>query len=238
MIYVGVDGCRQGWFTVILEDKNHWQVEVFPHISDLWKQFKGAQLILIDIPIGLRDNNFNERHCDKEARALLIPKRKPSVFISPCRAAVYATDYIEAKRINKEKTGRSLSVQTLAIIPKIKQVDQFLTSNSDTRSIIRETHPELCFLVLNNRKSTFFSKKDKKGIHERKRILTSVYPQASEIIDYSLRKFTRKSVAEDDILDALVAAVTASRKESGLQTIPENAEIDSNALPMEILIVK
>jgi len=116
------------------------------------------------------------------------------------------------------------------------KVDQLLTSNKDARSHIRETHPELCFWALNNGKSTLFRKKDKRGIEERKEILASAYPQTSEVLDYSLRQYARKDVAEDDILDALVAAVTASRKEEGLLTIPENPEFDSEGLPMEIVV--
>ena len=58
----------------------------------------------------------------------------------------------------------------------------------------------------------------------------------SEVIYYSLRQYARKDVAEDDILDALVAAVTASRKEEGLLTIPDNPEFDSEGLPMEMVV--
>lgn len=237
-MFFGVDGCKAGWFAVGLTKEAKWQAEVFPDISSLWNKIRDARVILIDIPIGLRDTASSERHCDKEARALLAPERKPSIFVSPCRAAVYAATNEQAKRINAQKTGRSLSVQTLAIIPKIRQVDQLLTSNKDARLHIREIHPELCFWALNDRKSTVFPKKDKRGIEERKEILTSVYPQTRQVFDYSLRQYARKDVAEDDILDALVAAVTASWEKRGLLTIPEKPEIDSNGLPMEMVLPK
>lgn len=235
-MFFGVDGCKVGWFAVGLTEEAKWQAKVFPDISSLWNQYRDARLILIDVPIGLRDTDSSERHCDKEARALLSPERKPSVFVSPCRAAVYAATNEEAKIINTQKTGRSLSVQTLAIIPKIRQVDQLLTSNKEARSHIRETHPELCFWALNNGISTVFRKKDKRGIEERKEILTSAYPQTSEVLDYSLQQYARKDVAEDDILDALAAAVTASRKGKGLLAIPDNPEFDSEGLPMEMVV--
>lgn len=44
MFYVGVDACRVGWLAVILEEKDSWQLEVFPNISSLWEQCKGASL--------------------------------------------------------------------------------------------------------------------------------------------------------------------------------------------------
>ena len=101
-MFVGVDSCKAGWLAVSLTDAGKWQVGVFTDISILWRNFEYARLILIDIPIGLRDEDSNERKCDKEARALLTPKRKPSVFVSPCRGAVYAADNEEAKTINKQ----------------------------------------------------------------------------------------------------------------------------------------
>lgn len=234
-MFIGVDGCKAGWFAISLTDGFEWDAEVFPDIASLWSQKAGAELILIDIPIGLRDTDLNERRCDKEARALLGTKRGPSVFPSPCRAAVYAATPEDAKRVNLENTGRSLSHQTLAIIPKIKQTDQFLTSNMGTRLVIREVHPEVCFWALNNEESTIFKKKDKRGITERLEILKSVFPQAEEIFNNVRDKYLRKQVAEDDILDALVAAITAKQLKSGLRTIPGKPEIDEKGLPMEMV---
>ena len=42
-------------------------------------------------------------------------------------------------------------------------------------------------------------------------------------------------VAIDDILDACIAAVTASHSENGLATVPEKPEHDKHGLPMEIV---
>ncbi|MFC1992142.1 DUF429 domain-containing protein [Chloroflexota bacterium] len=231
-MFIGVDGCKAGWFAVSLSEGSGWTVEVFPNIAILWSQNTGADLILIDVPIGLRNTDLNERRCDKEARALLATKRKPSVFVSPCRAAVYAATEEDAKQLNMEKTNRSLSQQTLAIIPKIRQVDQLLMSNMDARLVIREVHPEVCFWAFNNGESTIHKKTDKRGIAERKEILNSVYPQAEEIFNSVCGKYLHKHVAEDDIVDAMVAAVTAREQKNGHRTIPEEPEFDEKGLPM------
>ena len=234
MVYIGVDACKAGWFAVMLTEEGNWEVNIFPNIANLWNQSKEARLILIDIPVGLRENDFNERICDKEARKLLGPKRGSSVFPVPCRDAIYA-DIKKASDINKRMTGRRLSQQVSGIIPKIKQVDQLLSVDIAARSHIREIHPEICFRALNSSQPMKFSKKKPGGYSERREILLSVYPHTEALVDDALRKYQRCEVARDDILDALVAAVTALNGRQGLSSIPQTPEIDSEGLPMEMV---
>lgn len=234
MTFVGVDGCRAGWFAVKFVDRSNWEINIFRSMRSLWNNCKDASLILVDIPIGLIEEGSNERVCDKEARRLLGRKRGSSIFPVPCRDAVYA-DINEASRVNNEHTGRKLSKQALGILPKIRQVDQLLNSNNVARLRIRETHPELCFWALNKKNPMVYSKKDRRGIRERKKILFSLYPQSELIFKYAEQAYRRKDVARDDILDALAAAVTASGGEKSLMPVPARPEIDSKGLSMEIL---
>lgn len=233
-VYIGVDACKAGWFAVMLTEEDNWKMNIFPNISNLWNQSKEARLILIDIPIGLRENDFNERMCDKEARKLLGPKRGSSIFPVPCRDAIYA-DIKKASDINKRMTGRRLSQQVYGIIPKIKQVDQLLSGDITARSHIREIHPEICFWALNSSQPMKFSKKKPDGYLERREILLSVYPHTEALVDDTLRRYQRCEVARDDILDALVAAVTALKGRQGLSSIPQTPKIDSKGLPMEMV---
>lgn len=237
MVYIGVDACKAGWFAVVLSEGNNWKVDIFSDIFTLWNQHKGAELILIDIPIGLREESGIRRLCDHEARGLLRPERHNSVFIAPCRAAVYAKSYEEAKEVNKKETDRKISMQVWGIIPKIKEVDEFLGENKSARSHIRETHPEVCFWALAGRKPMKYSKNKEEGIQERTKVLASVYPYTEKLFNYAEQRYLRKEVARDDILDALVAVVTASRESQGLLTIPEKPEIDAKGLPMEMVCV-
>lgn len=110
--YVGVDGCKGGWFAVALTDDGDWDVAVFPNMASLWEKFRGAALILIDVSIGLRNCGLEERFCDREARKLLGQKRGSSVFPAPYRPTVYADNYLEANEINQRMTGRRLSKQS------------------------------------------------------------------------------------------------------------------------------
>ena len=143
MKVAGADGCRAGWFTVLLEN-GHWKVFIFPDIFTLWQECREASLILLDIPIGLREKHTKERLCDLQARILLGHERGMSIFPAPCRDAIYTKNYKEACKINKRMTGRKLTIQTWNIIPRIREVDILLKKLKSDRLIVRETHPEIC----------------------------------------------------------------------------------------------
>ena len=230
-IFVGVDGCKVGWFAVALTAAK-WKVQVFPDIFSLWNWCRDARLVLIDVPIGLRNNDSSERQCDKAARKLLGHPRQSSVFPVPCRDAVYAVA-TESSDINERLTGKKLSKQSLGIIQKIREVDRLLIVNKNARSLIREIHPELCFWALNGARPMKYRKKDERGLLERRQVLSGVCSFVEDLVSYALEK-NRGKVAEDDILDALVAAVTASKSIYGLSLVPDPPEIDSMGLSMQM----
>ncbi|MBI5027063.1 MAG: DUF429 domain-containing protein [Nitrospirae bacterium] len=235
MIFIGADGCKAGWFTVLLTEGNEWKVNVFPDVSSLWDKYSSALVILLDVPIGLRERGPQERLCDIEARKLLGPRRASSVFPAPCRAAINAATYEEANNINKQMTEKGLSIQTWNIIPKIREVNKFLLNNESARLRIREIHPEICFWALYGRHPMKHSKKTKEGFSERMQVLQSVYSHTDNIISHALSTYRRNEVARDDILDALSATVTASGGLNNIFSIPEAPELDSKGLRMEIV---
>ncbi len=230
---VGIDGCKAGWLAVYLNGGTDCKIEVFEKISSLWNQYKGASLMLVDIPIGLPLNGSSERECDKSARRLLGQPRGSSVFPVPCRGAVYA-NLANASDVNNRLTGKSLSKQTLGIIQKIREVDEFLIDHSEAQVIMKEVHPELCFWALNGGRPMLYSKKKQSGLSERKRVLRESCLFTDNLIECALAKYKGK-VKEDDILDALIAAVTASLNIYGPTAIPEPPEIDSKGLTMQMV---
>jgi predicted RNase H-like nuclease len=233
MKYVGVDGCKIGWFYTVIDHKNAWEIGVSENIEKLWKTHKDASLILIDIPIGLP---FKEsRACDLEARKLLGRGRASSVFPPPCREALVAKTYEEACEINKNKLGKKINWQTWNIFKKIKEVDDFLIENHDARRNIRETHPEICFWALAGGRAMLIRKKNKHGFEERLDLLKKVFPPAESIVEAAMKKFLRKEVARDDILDSIAATVVACSQASSLVSIPEIPGKDAKGLPMEIV---
>lgn len=235
-MFVGADGCRAGWFAVLLAKESDWKIDVFPDVFSLWNKCCSALIILLDIPIGLREKGHKERECDRKARQLLGSRRASSVFPIPCRNAIYAESYEKANTINKQMTERGLSLQTWNIIPKIREVDTLLSNDESARLKVREIHPEICFWALAGYPMEH-SKKRREGLLERIQVLKSIYPHTDDIIKQALSKYRRREVARDDIIDALSAAVTAMVGVGAhkLVSIPEAPELDSRGLRMEIV---
>jgi predicted RNase H-like nuclease len=232
-MWVGVDGCRHGWLSVALLEDGSWTFAVDPSAEELWERWRNANLILLDIPIGLVDAG-DERPCDRTARKIIGPRRS-SVFPAPSRAALHEQTYTAGSAANHAATGRKLTQQSWAIVSKIREVDNLLCSNTEARRSIREVHPEVLFWALNDGKTLSYSKKRSAGVRERLGILEKHFPAARSVNDEILRAFPRRQVAADDILDALAAAVTGYRSRGDVQNLPGQRIEDSAGLPMEMV---
>lgn len=232
---IGIDGCKKGWFTVVLTDED-WSTKIYSTITEVWNDNKYNGNIIIDIPIGMRNTCTFERRCDLEARKLLGPGRGSSVFPVPCRAAAYAVTYEDAHIINKDKTNRGLSKQTWGIIPKIREVDSLISMNKDAKIQIKESHPEIAFWALNNRKALLNNKKCEDGRIERMDVLMKFDKRSKEIYNSSLKKYLRKDVSKDDILDAICMAITGRLAiNHNYKTLPQIMEIDEKNIEMKIV---
>ncbi|MFW5785072.1 MAG: DUF429 domain-containing protein [Chitinispirillaceae bacterium] len=232
----GVDGCRGGWFSVFLSSSGEWKAALYPDLISLWLDWENSvSQILIDIPIGFRDSGGEERSCDTLARKKLGKQKGSSVFRVPCRRAVYCSDYGSANSENRRFTGKGLSKQAFNIISKMREADQLLRLVSRARNLFRESHPEVCFAALAG-KAPVYAKNSPAGFGERLSILKSVLPDAQTVVEYSMNRFRRKDVARDDILDALVLAVSALNGPAKLSSLPKRPEYDSSGLRMEIVL--
>ena len=170
------------------------------------------------------------------ARKLLGAPRASSVFSPPLRQALAYTDQEKASEKNYLLSGRRIGVQSWGIAPKIREVDVFLRKRTKTGNKIREVHPEPLFWALNGRKAMSYNKKSPDGFKERLRILKRYFSLSGEVVDAALKKFPRKKVRRDDILDSLVAAITALQTaNSSLNTIPAKRQLDKKGLPMEMV---
>lgn len=214
----GVDGCRFGWIVAILQEKQGQVVLTFDiqrRFSDLLERTTVVSHIAIDMPIGL-DDNGGSRLCDKEARRLLGQPRATSVFPVPGRNG-----------------GGPRSLQSLAIRPKIMEVDCLMTPKIQER--IFEVHPELCFWGLNGGRPLEENKKKKAGYEERLRILETTQ-ELGQVRRFIAEWRRPKDVSRDDIPDAIVAALTALRFSQGdFNRIPEVPALDSKGLRMEMI---
>jgi predicted RNase H-like nuclease len=233
--FIGIDGCRAGWFCMILDSGNHGSFRLAPDAGAVGELAAAADAALIDIPIGLPDSGPEGRLCDREARRLLGAGRAASVFSAPARPALAATGYAHALELNRRATGRGLSRQAWNIVPKISAIDTLLCANGALRDVLRECHPELCFRALNAGQAMRFSKKRPEGRKERLGVLEIHFPPCRALLDQACAAFLRREVACDDIVDALVCAVTAKVGFGHYRTLPAAPPRDGRGLPMEIV---
>lgn len=233
--FIGIDGCKAGWFCVFVDNNDQWSYCVFADAIAIAEVIGSADSVLIDIPIGLLSEGPDERLCDKEARKLLGAMRASSVFPAPARQVLAADNYREALAINRQSTSRGLSKQTWNIVPKIGEIDQLLGSRPELQAILHECHPELCFWALNNEKAMHFNKKKEQGRHERLAVLEKYYPECRLLFEHASSEYLRRQVAHDDIIDAMVCTVTAKFGYGKYLTVPKKPDRDLIGLPMQMV---
>jgi predicted RNase H-like nuclease len=231
--FIGIDGCPSGWATVSLSDDLPGELRLFPHIQDVWEAYRHAQLLLIDMPIGLPEPD-KPRRCESEARQFLSPHRTSSIFPVPIRDVLLSTDYGAANQLQKSRTGKGLSRQTWGIVPKIRELDELLQHDGTARDRLHESHPELLFAAWQGH-PMLHNKKTEAGYQERLDLLNRLYPASVKLIQQALANTRRSKVARDDIVDALILAVTAKLATSQLASLPANPDLDSTGLPMQIV---
>jgi len=230
----GADGCKAG-FVVVLRDVKSRRVEarLAVRIEEVFRQEPSPRILCVDIPIGLLDRAVpGGRACDIEARKLLGQPRGTSVFSPPARRALKARTSEEAHELNQSSGpyAPGLPLQARAIIPKIRDVDEFITPALQRRIV--EVHPELCFYEMNRRRPVVEPKKTAEGRKQRIRLLESEWRRKlDELIDSRPR-----GVGRDDVLDAMAACWTAERILRGKAIpLPAQPPRDSRGLRMEIV---
>ena len=225
----GVDGCAAGWLSV--ECAPGERTPCSRVYRDAKALFGGDDWIVtaIDIPIGIPTNG--PRACDLEARRVLGPRRS-SVFPAPLRCTLSSETYEHACDVSFSKSGKKLSKQAFAILPKIRQVDEWLRLNSARARHVYEVHPEVCFAFWNEGRPMRHAKLSGFGFTERFQLVERCFPGAAEGIR---EKHPVREISDDDILDALATLWTANRihSEGAIRLIPED-EYDELGLPMNM----
>lgn len=228
---IGVDGCKGGWIGAILQNGS-LTVKRFKSIQNITEEYEDFDEFLIDMVIGLPGNNAHIRP-DTYARNI-IKERASTIFPAPCRQAVYAKDTENAYLENQRVMGRKFTPLTVGIIPKIREVDDFLQKNPEYKNRIKESHPEVCFAAFNS-KTVMSRKKDAEGITERIHLLQLYLPliNREQLMDYA----KKLKCSMDDIFDAICLSVTANLAgQNKYEIIPLNPMEDDTGLRMQMVI--
>lgn len=197
---LGVDGCKVGWVGVMWGDE--CEVLVAPTIGELVTLAGELDAVAIDIPIDLPDSS--PRTVESLARKRL-PGRASTVFNAPAASVLQAPDYHAGNAANRAALGLGLSKQTWYLVPKIRDVRDWLATDPPVPVV--EAHPEVCFAAM-NAGVLVDGKTTASGEALRRRLLTD------HGLDVAAER--RRGVATDDILDAAAVAWTARRFADGI----------------------
>jgi predicted RNase H-like nuclease len=221
----GVVPCRGNWLvaTCKLQGSNV-SVEVpklFSAFTDVVDEKPAFDTLGVFAPIGYLDEGAHGgRTCDREARALLGPRRGAAVRSAPTLLTFEGS--------NGQNTDR-LDAATSVLLPLYRQIAAEMAPYRQ-RSIF-EAHPELTFYELNEDRPLRYSKRLKIGQLERRVLLERKILGVERIIDSNL---PGTSVAH--LLDATACMWTARRiaVRAGVR-LPMDPEWDSQGLRMEFV---
>ncbi len=227
---VGIDGCRDGWIAAAI-CRGELSLHKFGSFKEIVDELP-FHTCLVDMPIGLQENDRQIRP-DSMARKML-KGRASTVFPVPCRQAVYGETKEERFQANVEVLHKKLTRQTDAIIPKMREVDEFLQMVTQYKNQVQESHPEVCFARLNG-EVLLSSKHDIEGIRERVAVIADYLPEVTE--HWIVRTARRMGCNEDDITDSVCLAIVANMLAQGkTDTIPAVPMMDDTGLLMQMVV--
>ena len=190
MLTAGVDAARGGWIAVALDDGRFVDALLERRFPALLERLEEAIIVAVDVPIGL-PATAQRRRADLEARKV-VGARRSSVFFTPSRAALEALTYSEARAIAPSTSAQGWALRTAILdVARVREPR------------VREVHPEVSFAVLKGTPLAF-GKRTWNGHRERLRLLRRAGITIPEHLDAGI-------VPGDDVLDAAVAAWTATR---------------------------
>lgn len=223
MLVVGIDACRTGWIAVAVGGREGPEAHYLPTIDVLGPLASVADVIAVDIPIGLPTDG--PRQADLLARDF-VRARRSSVFLTPLREVLEAETHAAATRVAVAQTGTGISQQAYALRKKILEVERWLPT---WPCPVYEVHPEVSFTVLLGAPARA-SKKTWAGMVERHNAL-----KAAGISLDAIDGVAPVHAAVDDMLDAAIAAWTARRIADGTAlSFPDPPQLDSSGNQMAI----
>ena len=122
----------------------------------------------------------------------------------------------------------------MGIRKSVNDVDLFLQGNPQWKNILNESHPEVCFVILNGGELMKFKKTEVEGLKERLNIL-----QLYGIDTIAITEHLLYNKYGDDVLDAVCLALVGSFLTLGkYKTLPseDKIKVDSTGLKMQMVI--
>ena len=194
----GVDGCKQGWVGVWLDNSGSLAGAAFcTTLEELLQGIPNLMTAGVDMPIQLLD--APARPADTHARKALVPERGrieyPALPLFVIEDRWLSAGFEEVNQECRQLYGRAFSRQSLHLRNKIAEV------NEVSRNGFPVIEPSgLSFTAMNNSKPPGFQKSGRDP---------GAFCKARNI---SMgQRFTSSAAAADDIIDAAAAAWSAHR---------------------------
>lgn len=232
MMLGGIDGSRAGWLLAYAEG-NRYDFDIIPTFNLLLRKYPNFSRIFIDIPIGLSSMGF-ERTIDGLLRQQL-KRRASTVFTPPCREALKAPTFQEANQINRQITGKGISIQSWNIGGKIQEVDTWLKNHPNHTMELLESSPELCFKMLNDGNVLLEKKSETAGIQKREALIKKQGIKYIKLYQLMRQTIPSKKAKPDDMLDALSLLIRNEQSAQQSNSFLEDANpVDKKGIKIRI----
>jgi len=177
-------------------------------------------VIALNAPIGyLNEAAMGGRTCDRDARALLGPKRGSSIQSAPVRSPTNELEFLPDH----------LDAISMALLPRYREVAEEMAPFR--QRTVFEVHSDVSFYELNDGHPLQWPKHTEEGHKERRTLLEAKFPAVDRILSAELPDVTMAH-----LLDVAVFLWTARRifVRAALR-LPQDPEWDEQGLRMEIV---
>jgi len=192
---------------------------IFESFDDVSHQRPAFERLVINAPLGLRDNVEDApRTCDVMARQIIGPTRALAIADPPPRSVLAnKVDYRDAH----------LSAVTATLLPRIREVESLVPSYR--QRAVFSGNPELSFYILNNDQPLKWSKHSDEGLEERRALLVEKIPYISNALEAA-----DAGIPLAHLYDTTALLWTARRVFGrAARRIPAEGEWDSEGMRME-----
>lgn len=239
-VAAGIDWAGDGWLAVYFEEGSYTGHSFESAFGSLWKG-REPEVAIVDVPIGLpedADSLQTREELDSLARSKI--ERPSTVFPVPSREAcaiAYSdgASYEEVASQNEGDVDKGLNRQSYSIASGIGEVDAFLQRNHSAKQWIIESHPEVCYRALLGQPLQY-GKDSAAGVGERLTALETLIDDPGRTLGNVAVGLQGESsrIGIDDVLDAIVLGVTASRGREHLEFLPTDWQRDPEGLPIRM----
>ena len=223
-VVAGVTPCGPSWLVAaaklqgtIFAPEDPQLIAPFGEVLDQRPTFS---VIALNAPVGYLDKSAaGGRTCDREARAMLGPKRGSSIQSAPVRSPSNELEFLPDH----------LDAISMTLLPRYREVAAEMAPFR--QRTVYEVHSDMSFFEMNEGHPLQWPKHTEKGLNERRELLEGKFPGANRILSAEL---PGASLAH--LLDAAVFVWTARRifARAAIR-IPRDPEWDEQGLRMEIV---